>query len=198
MKLRMRQTGEEYTLEDGLVVGRNSQCGLVIQDVSVSRQHARVMLRADGFWIEDLGSSNGTARNGRKEGQFELRPGDLISFGAVAFDVVGVAAATSPAAAADFPAAAAAAPQAGTGPAAAPSAPAPIPAAPAAPEADEDERRVVRERARLRHEIAERRPSRGWGDLSQQPLWVRLAAMAIAAATVVGVALAVRWLGTQF
>ncbi|KAB2969096.1 MAG: SpoIIE family protein phosphatase [Thermoanaerobaculia bacterium] len=53
-------------LEDGsLVVGRGAECGLRLPDPRVSRQHCRLELRADGLWVEDLGSRRGTRLNGR-------------------------------------------------------------------------------------------------------------------------------------
>jgi transcriptional regulator with GAF, ATPase, and Fis domain len=53
------------------VLGRSTDCGVIIQDDSVSRQHAR--LTFDGAWrIEDLGSRNGTVLDGRKLGRGEL------------------------------------------------------------------------------------------------------------------------------
>ncbi len=47
------------------LLGRSPECGVVIQDDSVSRQHAR--LSFDAVWrIEDLGSRNGTHVDGRR------------------------------------------------------------------------------------------------------------------------------------
>jgi transcriptional regulator with GAF, ATPase, and Fis domain len=53
------------------VLGRSTECAVVIQDDSVSRQHARLTFDA-GWRIEDLGSRNGTAVDGRKLGRGEL------------------------------------------------------------------------------------------------------------------------------
>lgn len=103
--LRQRETGKETAINAGLEIGRHEACGLPIADGSVSRHHARVEDRAGALWLVDLGSSNGTKHNGRSEGEFPLRPGDLVTFGAIAFDVVGELA-PRPAAAADAPRAA--------------------------------------------------------------------------------------------
>jgi hypothetical protein len=45
---------------DRHVVGRGRHCDLVIDSAKVSREHAVFQREADGWWIEDLGSSNGT------------------------------------------------------------------------------------------------------------------------------------------
>jgi hypothetical protein len=42
------------------LVGRGRHCDLVLDSAKVSREHAVIRREADGWWIEDLGSSNGT------------------------------------------------------------------------------------------------------------------------------------------
>ena len=48
-----------------LVIGRSSECDLTINDRYMSRRHARLFMDGDAWWIEDLGSRNGTVVNGR-------------------------------------------------------------------------------------------------------------------------------------
>src|SRR5690606_38891354 len=43
--------------------GRDSESGLVVARSSVSRQHARLYLEGESWWVEDLGSTNGTFVN---------------------------------------------------------------------------------------------------------------------------------------
>jgi hypothetical protein len=64
-----------------LLIGRSSDCQLVMTDDTVSRRHAE--LRAeDGHWLlRDMGSSNGTWVNGRRVVEAEVRPGDLVHLG---------------------------------------------------------------------------------------------------------------------
>jgi hypothetical protein len=45
---------------DRFVMGRGRHCDLVIDSAKVSREHAAIQREPDGWWIEDLGSSNGT------------------------------------------------------------------------------------------------------------------------------------------
>jgi hypothetical protein len=63
-------------------IGRDRGCDLAIDDLTVSRVHARLQ-RADGGWrLFDLGSTNGTRVNGwRVRGGVEVRAGDLVRFG---------------------------------------------------------------------------------------------------------------------
>lgn len=46
--------------QDRFLIGRGRHCDLVIDSAKVSREHAVIRREADGWWIEDLGSSNGT------------------------------------------------------------------------------------------------------------------------------------------
>jgi hypothetical protein len=70
-------------------VGRGKANGLVLQDASVSREHAELVRDPDGGWrVRDLGSTNGVAVNGTKVAERPLALGDVISFGScdVRFD----------------------------------------------------------------------------------------------------------------
>jgi HD-GYP domain-containing protein (c-di-GMP phosphodiesterase class II) len=72
-----------------LRIGRLPELEVAIDDLSVSRLHAEVLL-ADGTWVvRDRGSSNGTALNGVRIGRTpqQLRPGDVVQVGNLAFRV---------------------------------------------------------------------------------------------------------------
>jgi len=65
-----------------ILIGRQPDCDLRIEDKQVSRSHARIIRDAEGVMIEDLGSTNGTKVNYTKiNHQVMLRRGDLITVG---------------------------------------------------------------------------------------------------------------------
>ena len=69
-------------LEAGLTIGRARANGIALSDQFVSYMHARVFPNGQFFFIEDLGSTNGTFVNGRKiDGQTQLKVRDEIRFG---------------------------------------------------------------------------------------------------------------------
>jgi phosphoserine phosphatase RsbU/P len=64
---------------DQAVIGRNSFCDIVIPVQSISRQHARFVREGNRYFVEDMGSLNGTFVNGtRIGGRTELRDNDRI------------------------------------------------------------------------------------------------------------------------
>lgn len=71
------------------LVGRSDACGIVVKHNSVSRLHAALRLTDDGLHIEDLGSRNGTAVNGKRiQGVVAIKPGDMVILGQMVIDVV--------------------------------------------------------------------------------------------------------------
>jgi len=76
------QEGERVRLEaDLLTIGRNPENHLFLDDVTVSRHHARVARDATGFAIEDLNSLNGTYVNRRRVERYHLSDGDELQIG---------------------------------------------------------------------------------------------------------------------
>lgn len=66
----------------GLLLGRDPACNLVINDVEVSRRHARLIAQSGGYAIEDLGSTNGTFIEGQRiKGVVPLKLGANIRLG---------------------------------------------------------------------------------------------------------------------
>lgn len=64
-----------------LLLGRAVDCEVVLDDLTVSRRHARLLFR-DGAWVlHDLGSTNGTTVNGTRVTRCQLRPGDQLALG---------------------------------------------------------------------------------------------------------------------
>jgi predicted component of type VI protein secretion system len=65
-----------------MVVGREISNDIVINDAEVSRRHARLVLDAGRYVLEDFGSTNGTFVNGQRlMGPHALSIGEVIKFG---------------------------------------------------------------------------------------------------------------------
>ncbi|HEY7425338.1 MAG TPA: FHA domain-containing protein, partial [Gemmataceae bacterium] len=59
--------GQRFALQgDSLLIGRQEDSGLYLDSLAVSRQHARLVCHGGEYFIEDVGSSNGTFINGRR------------------------------------------------------------------------------------------------------------------------------------
>ena len=68
-------------LGDAFTVGRSPQNDLFLDDVTVSRHHARIVLDSDGFLAEDLNSLNGTYVNRKRIERHQLADGDELQIG---------------------------------------------------------------------------------------------------------------------
>ncbi len=64
-----------------LVIGRDEQNGIYLEDPSVSRRHALLSCALDEYFIEDLGSTNGTMLNDRPVTKHILKSGDQLRIG---------------------------------------------------------------------------------------------------------------------
>jgi pSer/pThr/pTyr-binding forkhead associated (FHA) protein len=76
------RAGETFVPQgDTTTIGRSPDCGIFLDDVTVSRKHAALMER-DGRWlIEDQGSLNGTFVNRKRVESAALEDGDEIQIG---------------------------------------------------------------------------------------------------------------------
>jgi uncharacterized protein YgiM (DUF1202 family) len=75
----------------GLLVGRAGECDLTLDDVQVSRRHARFYWHGSHLLVEDLGSANGTLVNGRPvSGSQPLSERDMVNIGNSVFMVQGL------------------------------------------------------------------------------------------------------------
>jgi diguanylate cyclase (GGDEF)-like protein len=63
------------------IVGRAPNCGLVIADSKVSRQHAKLLWMNGYHVLEDMNSANGTFVGGARITRKRLNPGDIVQFG---------------------------------------------------------------------------------------------------------------------
>jgi hypothetical protein len=84
-KLDVLKDGEivdEIELGDlEVVVGRDAECDIYLNDPSVSRRHSRIFKIYNDYFIEDLGSTNGTMLNDRAVKKHILSSGDRLSIG---------------------------------------------------------------------------------------------------------------------
>lgn len=68
-----------------IIIGRSSKCDVQIDQESVSRNHARIRSDGKGYWVRDLGSTNGTYVNDELVDERELRDGDQVKVGRTIF-----------------------------------------------------------------------------------------------------------------
>ncbi len=74
--------GQLFALQENeLRLGRHTSSDILLEDDGVSRRHARVLREGESYWVEDLGSANGTFVQGRKVERHELRDGDVFQLG---------------------------------------------------------------------------------------------------------------------
>jgi hypothetical protein len=74
--------GETFPLEgDRSTIGRNPDAEIFLDDVTVSRNHAMLVRRPDGVYIDDLGSLNGTYVNRARIESHRLTDGDELQVG---------------------------------------------------------------------------------------------------------------------
>ena len=71
-------------------IGRTRDCDLCLSDLSVSRMHALLVRREEGWVLSDLGSHNGTRLNGWLVREpVQVLAGDRVEFGSMAFIIQG-------------------------------------------------------------------------------------------------------------
>ena len=73
--------GTRVTVEGNVLVGRDPAAGLCLGDAGVSWHHAHIEDRGGSWAVVDEGSTNGTAVNGERISDQELKNGDKIVFG---------------------------------------------------------------------------------------------------------------------
>ncbi len=71
-------------IQNSFVMGRGSECDFVVVDRKSSRRHFHIFKADDSFWIEDLGSRNGTFLGGRRITERQRLKGlDIIRAGEI-------------------------------------------------------------------------------------------------------------------
>ena len=76
------RAGESFNIAgERTAIGRGPESQVFLDDVTVSRNHALVVRRRDGFYIDDLGSLNGTYVNRSRIESHKLEDGDELQIG---------------------------------------------------------------------------------------------------------------------
>ena len=76
------RAGEAFSLAgEKTAIGRSPESDVFLDDVTVSRNHALLVRRRDGIYIDDLGSLNGTYVNRRRIESQRLVDGDELQVG---------------------------------------------------------------------------------------------------------------------
>ena len=73
--------GQRWVIEqEQVVIGRGSDCDIVLPERQASRHHARIERDERGYLLRDLGSKNGTCVNGQevRDKPYRLKDGDEI------------------------------------------------------------------------------------------------------------------------
>lgn len=77
------QVGQEFPiLKTKVTLGREGgNADLMISDAGISRQHAEISMDKTSWYLRDLGSTNGTMKNGTKIVRATLRHGEKFKIG---------------------------------------------------------------------------------------------------------------------
>lgn len=95
--LEIISSGNSRDLKDGsiipirsdLTIGRKDDNSIIISDQHVSGNHAKITVRNDSLFIEDLNSTNGTYLNGNKiSNKMKLSNKDEIKIGTAVFKIL--------------------------------------------------------------------------------------------------------------
>ena len=90
------KAGLEYSVEDGLVLGRKLEAPVHVNDVKASREHAKLIAEGSRFHPVDLNSTNGTYLNDKRVSRVLLSHGDRVRIGRTVFEYHDPAAVASP------------------------------------------------------------------------------------------------------
>jgi len=72
----------EYSFASPMEAGRDEDCGITIKDVKSSRKHCQFLIEDGKYFVEDLGSSNGTKVDGVAVTKKEITENSIIEIGA--------------------------------------------------------------------------------------------------------------------
>ena len=82
-----KDIGREFAITKAkVIVGREGgTADIQVEDAGISRQHAEIGLEKSSWYLKDLGSTNGTLKNGTKIVRSTLRHGEKFKIGETTF-----------------------------------------------------------------------------------------------------------------
>jgi DNA-binding winged helix-turn-helix (wHTH) protein len=76
--------GQQWLVKEELFIGRDDSCDIVIDDRQVSRRHAQISIEKEKVLLNDLGSKNGTYKNGSLvDHPVHVQDGDIVKIALV-------------------------------------------------------------------------------------------------------------------
>lgn len=82
--------GSVYPISSAVNIGRKEDNEIAVNDPFISSHHASIYMENDRLFIRDIGSTNGTFKNGiRIKNEAELFNGDILKIGRLVFKVIG-------------------------------------------------------------------------------------------------------------
>ncbi|NIB41806.1 FHA domain-containing protein [Pseudomaricurvus alkylphenolicus] len=83
-------SGQEFEIPPrSAIIGRGSQCDIIIPGTHMSRQHAQLTVKGNMLHVRDLASSNGTYINEERVEEGIARPGDRLRLDVYSFRLIG-------------------------------------------------------------------------------------------------------------
>ena len=80
--------GQEMTIDQDKIIGRDPSVDIVLQGGHISRRHAALSIRDDQLWLKDLNSANGTFVNNVRITEQQLQQHDELQIDVVRFLVL--------------------------------------------------------------------------------------------------------------
>lgn len=87
--VRDLKEGSIIPIRSDLTIGRKDDNSIILNEQHVSGKHAKIIVRNDSLFVEDLNSTNGTYLNGKKiNGKTKLSNKDEVKIGNVTFKIL--------------------------------------------------------------------------------------------------------------
>ncbi|MDR9779017.1 FHA domain-containing protein, partial [Rhizobium hidalgonense] len=75
--------GQEITIDQNKIIGRDPSVDIVLQGGHISRRHAELSIRDNQLWLKDLNSANGTFVNDHRIAEQQLQQHDELQIDVV-------------------------------------------------------------------------------------------------------------------